>query len=205
MDALVARAKAAGVDCEAVVRFGDNPHALIVDEAHDKGVDMIIMGRRGSKGLMKFLMGVVASRVIGYAPCDVLIVPRAAKIEYSNILVATDGSVHAAAAVKKAVDIAKRCGGGILAVSAMRDDSGRDEAEKYANEAADISRKEGVPVETATPIGRPYDMIVETAGGRGVGLIVIGTYGRSGLSRMLMGSTTERVIGLAGCGVLVVK
>jgi nucleotide-binding universal stress UspA family protein len=56
-----------------------------------------------------------------------------------------------------------------------------------------------------TPIGKPSEIITETAAGRGVDLIVMGTYGRTGLKKLLMGSTTEKVIGTAGCAVLVAK
>ena len=68
-----------------------------------------------------------------------------------------------------------------------------------------LAQQEGVPVETLTPMGRSYEAIVEAAGGRGVDLIVVGTYGKTGLTKILMGSSTERVIGLAGCAVMVVK
>jgi len=205
LDGIKLRAKAEGVDCEAVVHFGDEPHTLILDEAKDKKADLIIIGRRSFKGLAKLLIGDVAAKVIGHAPCDVLVVPRAARVEYKNILVATDGSEHSQAAAKKAIDIARRCGGGVIALSAMRDESERKEAEAYVKAVAELAQKEGVPVETMTPKGRSFDVIVETAGGRGVDLIVMGTYGKTGLGRLLMGSSTEKVIGRAGCGVLVVK
>jgi len=65
--------------------------------------------------------------------------------------------------------------------------------------------KEGVSAEAVTPAGRSFNVIVETAGGRGVDLIVMGTYGKTGVKNLLMGSATEKVIGSAGCGVLVVK
>jgi nucleotide-binding universal stress UspA family protein len=205
LEEIKARAAAEGVGCEVLVHFSDSPHVPIVEEAREKKVDMIILGRRGTKGLAKLLIGEVASKVIGSAPCDVLIVPRAARIEYKHILVATDGSAHAKAAVAKAVDIAKRCGGSVIALSAVRDESERKEAEQYVAEAAGMAGKEGVPIETMTPTGRSFNVIVETAGGRGVDLIVMGTYGRTGIKKALMGSATEKVIGSAGCGVLVVK
>jgi len=205
LDEIAARARAEGLDCETVVRLGDDPHALIIEEAEDKKADIIIMGRRGIRGLAKFLIGEVAARVIVHAPCDVLVVPRAARIEYRNILVATDGSEHGNNAVKKAVEIAKRCGSGILVLSAIRDESERNEAERYVKAASELARSEGVPAETLTPTGRSFNVIVETAGGRGVDLIVMGTYGKTGLKKAIMGSATEKVIGSAGCGVLVVK
>jgi len=54
-------------------------------------------------------------------------------------------------------------------------------------------------------VGRPYNAIVETAGGRAVDLIVMGAYGKTGLRKILMGSSTEKVVGLVGCGVMVVR
>jgi len=120
-------------------------------------------------------------------------------------LVATDGSNHANAAVTEAVAIAKRCGSHIIALSAMRDESDQEEAKNVSNKAVIMAEKGGVSAESVTPIGKPSSGIVETAGGRGVDLIVMGTYGRTGVKKLLMGSTTEKVIGTAGCAVLVVK
>jgi nucleotide-binding universal stress UspA family protein len=51
----------------------------------------------------------------------------------------------------------------------------------------------------------PYDIITEIAQDRHAGLIVMGSHGRTGLTRILMGSTVERVISQASCPVLVVK
>jgi nucleotide-binding universal stress UspA family protein len=54
-------------------------------------------------------------------------------------------------------------------------------------------------------IGTPAGSIVEYAGGHGIDLIVMGTHGRSGMSHVLMGSITERVIRTAPCPVLAVR
>ncbi len=205
LGSLKARAKEAGVACEAALHEADDAAAVIVAEAAEKKVDMIIMGRRGRRGVAKALMGEVAAKVIAHAPCKVLVVPRAARIEYRNILVAVDGSMHAHAALNEAIAIAKRCGSRIIALSAIRDESERQEHSHYAIEAAEKAKKEGVQAEAMTPTGRSFNAIVETAGGRGVDLIVMGTYGKTGLKKVLMGSSTEKVIGSAGCAVLVVK
>jgi nucleotide-binding universal stress UspA family protein len=191
--------------CETVLRRGDSPSRLIVREAEEKKADVIIIGRRGRKGLAKVLLGSSAAKVIGHAPCNVLVVPKAAKIEYSNILVATDGSEHAAAAVSEAVEIAKRSGGHLIALSAILSEEQADEAKVFVGDAAETAQKAGVAMETITPIGKPHNVVAETASGRGVDLIVMGAYGKTGLKKLLMGSTTEKVIGIAGCAVLVVK
>jgi nucleotide-binding universal stress UspA family protein len=205
LESVKAMAAKEGLGCETILHEASDPSQAIIDEAGKKNADMIIIGRHGRTGLMKVLMGGVAAKVIAHASCKVLVVPKAARIEYRNILVATDGSAHAAAAVTEAIAIAKRCGSHLIALSAMRDESERQEAESYANKAVETARQEGVPAEAATPTGRSFNAIVETAGGRGVDLIVMGTYGKTGVKKLLMGSSTEKVIGNAGCAVLVVK
>lgn len=204
-ESIRARAEKEGVRCETIFHSSINASQAIVDEATEKKVDMIVIGRRGHKGLAKALMGEVAAKVIAHAPCKVLVVPKAARIEYRKILTAIDGSAHSNAALTEAIAIAKRCGSQLIALSAMHDESGRQEAENYANKAVELAMKEGVSAEAETPTGRSYNAIVETAGGRGVDLIVMGTYGHTGVKKLLMGSSTEKVIGDAGCAVLVVK
>jgi nucleotide-binding universal stress UspA family protein len=192
-------------NCEAALHYGEEPYKLIIDEAHERSADMIIIGRRGRSGLMKVLMGPVAAKVIGHASCKVLVVPRAAKIECRNLLVATDGSVHSVAAVSEAIGIAKRCGSNIIVVSSVYSESELEEAEANVKNAVEMAQKEGIQVEALTPPGRSHDVIVETAGGRGVDLIIMGAYGKTGLKKLLMGSSTEKVIGHASCAVLVVR
>jgi nucleotide-binding universal stress UspA family protein len=205
LEAIQARAAKAGISsCEILLLVGQDPYRLIVREAGDKKVDMIIVGRRGRSGIMKMLMGSVTAKVIGHAPCKVLVVPRAARIEYRNILVATDGSVHSMAAAAEAVGIAKRYGSGLIAVSVMSSDAEAAAAAAHVEAVADLARKNNVAISSETPVGRPHTAIVETAGGRGVDLIVMGAHGKTDLRHLVMGSTTERVIGLANCAVMVV-
>ena len=204
LESVKARVLNEKVDCEIIIAHGD-PHSEIVDAAAAKHVDMVVIGRRGKTGLTKLFMGEVAAKVIGHAPCRVLVVPRASKIEFKRLLVATDGSAHSGKAVSEAIGIAKCCGSELLILSAMRDESEQKEAQANVIRAAELAQKEGVKAETLTPVGRSYDVIVETAGGRGVDLIVMGTYGKTGVRKILMGSSTEKVIGHAGCAVLVVK
>ncbi len=177
----------------------------IVDEATEKKVDMIVVGRHGRKGLLKALMGELAEKVIINAPCKVLVVPKAAKIEYRSILVATDGSGHSIAAVQEAINIAKRCGRRIIALSSIRSNDEMERTQANVNKAFDIAKSEGVEAEGITPTGRSCNLIVETAGGRGVDLIVMGIPVKTALKKIFTGSATEQVIGHAGCAVLVVR
>ena len=61
--------------CETIVRLDAQPHIPIVEEAKKREVDLIIVGTRGVTGLKRVFLGSVAQKVIGYAPCPVMVVP----------------------------------------------------------------------------------------------------------------------------------
>ena len=63
------------IPCETIVHTGGQPHEFIVEEAKVKNIDLIVMGTHGRTGLKRFFMGSVAERVIGHAPCAVMVVP----------------------------------------------------------------------------------------------------------------------------------
>jgi universal stress protein A len=62
-----------------------------------------------------------------------------------------------------------------------------------------------IPIEKSLLKGRPGKVIIEAAAERGADLIVMGTHGRSGFDRLIMGSVTERVLRSATCPVAVVR
>jgi nucleotide-binding universal stress UspA family protein len=199
------RAAKEGLNCETTLHEGIDAAQAIVEDAAENKVDMIVIGRHGRKGLLKALVGELAEKVVIHAPCKVLVVPKAAKIEYRNILVATDGSGHSISAVQEAINIAKRCGSTIIALSSVRSNDELENAKTNVNAVIEMAKKEGVTAEGMTPTGRSYNVIVETAGGRGVDLIVMGIPVKTTLEKFFTGSATEKVIGTAGCAVLIVK
>lgn len=67
------------------------------------------------------------------------------------------------------------------------------------------ARGEGLAARAALRTGVPYEEIVALARDERADLIVIGTHGRSGLDRALLGSVTDRVVRLAPCPVLMVR
>jgi len=75
LEAIKERASKAGVNCEIIAHQGEEPYQYIVEEASKKKADMIVMGSHGRTGLKRLMMGSVTSRVIGHAPCKVLVVP----------------------------------------------------------------------------------------------------------------------------------
>lgn len=204
LEAVKAQALNEGVVCETSIANGE-PHQCIIDEAGKKQVDLIFIGRRGAKGLTKLLVGEVAAKIVGHAPCKVIVVPRAAVIGPSNILVATDGSGHSLAAVQETLTIAKRCGSRIIALSSIRSNDEMEKAQLNVNRVLDMAKSEGIEAEGLTPLGRSFNLIVETAGGRGVDLIVMGIPVKNAFQKIFTGSATEQVIGNTGCAVMIVK
>ena len=69
------RAAKENISCETIVHIGGQPHEFIIQEAKEKNIDLIVMGTHGRTGLKKLLMGSVTERVIGHAPCAVLVTP----------------------------------------------------------------------------------------------------------------------------------
>jgi nucleotide-binding universal stress UspA family protein len=224
LESVKASALKEGVDCEIIARHGDEPYRYIVEEAEKNKVGMIILGRRGRTGLKRLMMGSETAKVIGHAPCNVLVVPRAAQVTFSKILVATDGSQYSDSAVSEAMSIAKQCNASLTVISVVPSetespfdivhsemqkgliaDKELHQAEAIVKNAKTLAEKNGITAKAFIYTGRPYDAITETAKEEHANLIIMGSHGRTGISRLLMGSVTERVIGLAECAVLVVK
>ncbi len=138
-----------------------------------------------------------------------------------NIVVATDSSDIADHALDEAVELAEKLGAtvtlvhsyeipvygfpdGILVASSEVTAQIQTSSQKQLADA--VERRKGHTV-TITPLlrmGAPWDEINAAAAETGAGLIVIGTHGRRGLSRALLGSVAERVIRTATLPVLVV-
>ena len=137
---------------------------------------------------------------------------------YKKIMVGYDGSKFSDCALKEAISLAKEMGAKLLLVTAPKIDV---ELQAMAPEAnllmekkarTDLDRatakvqKAGLTCEAKIEVTTSIqETLVATAKKNKVDLIVLGTHGRTGLMRLLMGSTTAQVIGHAPCNVLVVR
>ena len=200
-----ARADAEGVDCEILLGHGEDPYTEIVEEADYSGMDVIIMGRRDKSDLARAMMGGTTAKVIGHTHCDVLVVPRAARFEGKGILLAVDGSRYSDAAAATVVTMATKCQAPVTVASVAGDSRLQDEATGHVERIKALMAQAGVEVRTDVRIGQADEAIAAAAKEAGADLIVMGSHGRTGLDRLLVGSVSERVIGRAECPVMVVK
>lgn len=140
---------------------------------------------------------------------------------YDHILVPTDGSEPSLHAAREAAELAARFDATLHALYIVDADPSRlavsradvrETLREVGEQAADtafetVSRladDAGVELETAIVEGAPAERIVDYAGDHGVDLVVMGTHGRTGLGKRLLGSVTERVVRNAPVPVLTV-
>ncbi|MCI0504809.1 MAG: universal stress protein [Gammaproteobacteria bacterium] len=208
LDGVARQAAASGVACETEVVQAGNINEEIVTQADRMQADLIIMGRRGRRGLARVMLGDATARVIGQAHCSVLVVPRASEITGRHFVIATDGSRFSDTAAAAAGSLAKLCGTPATVVSVhspSHSERWRQEARHAVNRITSFLQREGVAAESQLLDGRSDEKIVEAAVARNADLIVVGSHGRTGLERMLLGSVAERVLNLTTCAVLVVR
>jgi len=138
---------------------------------------------------------------------------------FNKILVPTDGSEYTKPAIQKAVELAKLSGGEIVALYVLDQtvltNMPMDTAvmnvyktlEKEGQEAVDyvlnLAKENGVAVSVSVKEGTPVKVILEESANYDI--IVMGTLGRTGMSKLLMGSVAERVVRAASCPVMVVR
>lgn len=208
LDGVRAGAEAAGVRCATHVIVGAQVHAEIVELAEEVNADLIVMGRRGRRGLARLMLGHATAQVIGLARCNVLVVPRAARVEGRRLVLATDGSRFADAAAVTAGNLALACGAPVTVVSAVAADADaerRAEAEQTVARVVRHLADSGINADGEVLTGEPAAEIVRLATARDADLIVTGSHGHTGLTRVLLGSTSERILNETVCAVLVVK
>lgn len=210
-----------GIDVESLICEGEPPD-VILDIAREKKTELISMGTYGRKGIKRLIMGSVTSKVILNAACDVMVVKRPCSEctgEYKSILVPFDGSEFSKKALERACELSKIDSSEITVlyvipryeemIEFFRTESIKramfDEAEKILNVARAIASEKGVTLAATVQEGHVGEKVLETAEMLKNDLIVMGTYGWKGVSRAIMGSTTERVIMNASCPVLTVR
>jgi nucleotide-binding universal stress UspA family protein len=140
---------------------------------------------------------------------------------YKNIFIATDGSRQNQRAVMHSIELAKMSDAKLYAgyvvdtaaFASIPMDAGWEMMyellEKEANGATEsveeLAQKQGVTVETVVLEGNPSHEIIEFADNNNIDLIIMGTLGKTGFDRFLLGSVAEKVTRNSKVPVLVVR
>ena len=140
---------------------------------------------------------------------------------FRKILIATDGSDYTKSAIDYGVELAKNTGAKLYAIyvidtaafASIPMDAAwesmyellKQEGDEATAYVADKAQAEGLEVERHTVEGHPAEEIRKFAENNSVDLIVMGTLGKSGLDRFLLGSVAEKVVRTSKIPVLIVR
>ncbi len=198
-------AQRAGVVLELQARRGPEAWREIVEEAADCHADLLVIRRRGKRGLLaNLLLGEMVRTVVTHAPCSVLVVPRDARMWSRRVLVAIDPDTQDMTPVSNAAAIAAECGLplSLLCVTPPAAEA-MQVAERALQRAWSTARAFGVGVDALARVGRPHEQIVAAATELGADLLVIGRHGDDPSAQAWLGGVAQKVIGLADRPVLV--
>jgi nucleotide-binding universal stress UspA family protein len=204
-----------GLTVHSHVRAGD-PAQSLVAIAEDEQAQMIVVGSRGMTGARRIL-GSVPNSISHRAACGVLIVQtgarsreRGASLLSGPIVVGTDGSSSAQAAVKEAIRLAKALGSELHVASGYKRLSGArvsgaqgsgegwgplppSMVESVLDEAGANARVNGIAVATHAFEGDPSDALMDVAAKADAGMIVVGSRGMHGAERIRLGNVPNQI------------
>ncbi|BFU88935.1 MAG: universal stress protein [Nitrospira sp.] len=225
---LAARIKQEGLEVDWHLRQGI-PSDQIGQTALEQRADLVVVGTHGRTGLDHIMLGSTAERVIKQAPCPTLTV-RVAPIHgekdvdappcIRHVLVPVDFSSPSLDALEYAIQVVDRFGARLTIVHVLepiyfdlelglgrieQEVQKRTHWETQLDGLAQVVRGRGLAAGTVVLGGIPSESIVTYARGQCCDLIVMGTHGRRGLTRLRYGSVAESVLRQAPCPVLTVR
>lgn len=221
LDAMVRDAVALGAPRATGTLVAGTAWEQICDVAtRDRAVELIVVGTQGRTGLPRVLLGSVAAQIVRHAPCPVLAVRRGVEVHpFRRVLVAVDFSPAARAACELA--IAALAPGGTLTLVHVVDLPVKIHGELHPIEMfGAIDRRAVEVLETwraqLTPklptgatiaievrIGYAGAQLLAAAEHDHSDLVVAGSHGRTGITRLLLGSVAEKLVRESPCPVLV--
>lgn len=222
LEQAVREAKAAGAKTAAgIMLTGQPPWARIVDAAEaDPAVELIAMGTHGRTGLRRVVLGSVAEKVVRHAPCSVL-VARGEPGPFTDVLCPVDFSSSSRYALDVAARYVRPGGSGITLLHVIEAPVGyagesfapelMREIDKASTEALDqlagrLRAKVDVPVTIRTRLGfAGAQTLAVLDDDPSFDLVVMGSHGRTGLRRALLGSVAEKIVRHAPCSVLIAR
>jgi len=218
VEAAADRAADRGVETVTEVLQGGVAETIVA-YADEYGIDLVVTPTRGRTGFDRLLLGSTTERVVRESTVPVLSIRpdgEQARYPYRNVLVPTDGSERATDALERALTLADRAGAtvhvlNVVGVGTVGQEgySGVDAmiegAEETVAEAAATAEETGVEVVEAVEVGSSAARGIRSyVDENEIDLVVMGTQGRTGIERYLLGSVAERTVRTSPVPVLTV-
>jgi len=218
------------LDLAPILRTGNSLYGIIT-VARERAADLIFIATHGYAGAKRVLFGSTTERVVRHAPCPVLTVParmprrRTGKVplfDLNRILVPIDFSKTAEGALPWAASLAARSDAELILLHVvekfpidyvlghelMRQTITplmKDSEAELKRIAESVTKSTGTKASGVIRAGKPFKEICSAAQKVGADLIALTTHGYTGLKRVWLGSTAERVVRYASCPVLTVR
>jgi nucleotide-binding universal stress UspA family protein len=197
------------------------PWEGVLEAARAERADLIVTGTRGRTGIRRAVLGSVAEKIVRHAPCSVLAVHEGDEVDLSDVLCPIDYSDDSRRALELAADLTEPGGRGITLLHVIEAPTTYGEEPSLAAFVADLTAASSrrldewtrelrarttVPVEARCSLGSPAARVLaELDDEPRFGLVVVGSRGRTGLRRALLGSVAEKLVRHARCAVLVAR
>jgi len=228
LDELADRVKREPLEVGTHVRQGI-PSQEIVRAVVDLRADLVVVGTHGRTGLDHIMLGSTAERVIKLSPCPVLTVrsggireeqKAAPSPRIRHVLTPIDFSSPSLDALEYAVQLVDGFGAELTLLHVLepiyhdlelglgrieKEAQKRTHWEAQLDHLAQVVKERGLAASSTVLGGIPSESILACAAGRGCDLIVMGTHGRRGLTRLRYGSVAEAVLRQARSPVLTVR
>ncbi len=202
---------------QSVVSLG-SPFDQIIKLAEDQDVNVILMGSGDKTSEDRFPLGITAEKVIRKAKRPVWIVKRGTPPAVKNILCPVDFSEPSSRALTNAIQLSRTLGGHLTVLTVLEplkqfyEDLGLwfTEESWIPDESRFDRFLEGFDFQNVrwskvVRKGKAHDQILAISREGGVDLLVMGSVGRAGISRILIGSVAEKVIREMPCSVVTFK
>jgi nucleotide-binding universal stress UspA family protein len=215
----------AGLETSTAVLTGDSK-TVVVAEAAERHADFVVLGSHNASGVVPFLLGSVARAVARLATCSVEIVRTNRGPTPLRILLASDGSECSKAAARSVAERPWPAGTkfrilsvvepsapllptSYLSTEMMEKLRGKDmqQAQDAVSSAESTLSMAGIEASStvAVPAATPKELILSEASEWNADLIVVGSHGRHGVSRLVLGSVSEAVALHANCSVEIIR
>jgi len=222
---VVERLRDAGLQADGAVLRG-RPTTILLDEAGQFAADLIVAGSRGHGPIASLVLGSVSAELVDRAPCPVLVARRP---DASRVILATDGSPSAGLAedvlarwpifadssvrVVSVAEVVRPWHTGIAPTMYLQVveayakdlDAATSEYGALARDAAQRLRAAGRTADEKLRVGDAAAEIIEEASTWPADLVVVGSRGLTGISRLILGSVARNVLQGSGASVLVVR
>ena len=217
------RAENRGIDTVTEVVQGQ-PYGTILEYVDARDIDLVVMPTHGRQGLDRYLLGSTTERVVRRSDVPVLTVPLnpddTIEYPYRDVLVPTDGSDCADHALELGIDVATAEAATLHLLSvislttlgaeigdAPQTGTAVERAEELIEDAVAFAEEAGVgstsgTVERGSSVSRAILSYIDE---QEIDLVVVGTHGRTGLDRYVLGSVAEQLVRVAPVPVLTVR